>query len=159
MRLKHIFVLLVVSLVLPVVAACGGETQTVVETVVVEKEVEKTVIETVEVEKEVIQEVEKVVTVEVEAEAEEESTLARIQREGVVRVGFANENPYAFAQPDGTLSGEAVEVARAVFEQMGIEEMEGVLTEFGSLIPGLQAGRFDVITAGMYVNPGRCEQV
>jgi polar amino acid transport system substrate-binding protein len=91
--------------------------------------------------------------------AEEESTLERVRREGVIRVGFANENPYAFAQPDGTLSGEAVEVAREVFSRMGIAEMEGVLTEFGSLIPGLQAGRFDAITAGMYVNPTRCEQV
>ncbi len=91
--------------------------------------------------------------------AEEESTLERVRREGVIRVGFANENPYAFARPDGTLSGEAVEVAREVFRRMGIEEMEGVLTEFGSLIPGLQAGRFDAITAGMYVNPTRCEQV
>ncbi len=89
----------------------------------------------------------------------EETTLERARREGVIRVGFANENPYAFAQPDGTLSGEAVEVAREVFRRMGIEEMEGVLTEFGSLIPGLQAGRFDAITAGMYVNPTRCEQV
>ncbi|MFQ5959887.1 MAG: ectoine/hydroxyectoine ABC transporter substrate-binding protein EhuB, partial [Candidatus Methylomirabilales bacterium] len=97
--------------------------------------------------------------VEVEAEEEMESTLERIQREGVVRVGFANENPYAFAKPDGTLSGEAVEVARTIFARMGIEEMEGVLTTFGSLIPGLQAGRFDAITAGMFVNPTRCEQV
>ncbi|MCB0036406.1 MAG: ectoine/hydroxyectoine ABC transporter substrate-binding protein EhuB, partial [Anaerolineales bacterium] len=105
-------------------------------------------------------EVTRIVEVEAEPmEEEEESTLARLQREGVVRVGFANENPYAFAQPDGTLSGEAVEVAREVFKRMGIEEMEGVLTEFGSLIPGLQAGRFDAITAGMYVNPTRCEQV
>ncbi|MAU01083.1 MAG: ectoine/hydroxyectoine ABC transporter substrate-binding protein EhuB [Anaerolineaceae bacterium] len=92
-------------------------------------------------------------------EMAEETTLERVRREGVIRVGFANENPYAFAQPDGTLSGEAVEVAREVFSRMGIEEMEGVLTEFGSLIPGLQAGRFDAITAGMYVNPTRCEQV
>jgi polar amino acid transport system substrate-binding protein len=97
--------------------------------------------------------------VEVEAEPEEETTFERVMREGVVRVGFANENPYAFAKPDGTLSGEAVEVARAVFQNLGIPEMEGVLTEFGSLIPGLQAGRFDVITAGMYVKPERCEQV
>lgn len=97
--------------------------------------------------------------VEVPAEPEEESTFDRVMREGVVRVGFANENPYAFAKPDGTLSGEAVEVARAVFESLGISEMEGVLTNFGSLIPGLQAGRFDVITAGMYVTPVRCEEV
>jgi polar amino acid transport system substrate-binding protein len=89
----------------------------------------------------------------------EETTLERVQREGVVRVGFANENPYAFAQPDGTLSGEAVEVARAVLSALGINEMEGVLTQFGSLIPGLQARRFDVITAGMFINPTRCEQV
>jgi polar amino acid transport system substrate-binding protein len=78
---------------------------------------------------------------------------------GTVRVGFANENPYAYTEPDGTLTGEAVEVARAVLQNLGINEMEGVLTEFGSLIPGLQAGRFDIITAGMYVNPTRCEQV
>lgn len=94
-----------------------------------------------------------------EEEEQEESTLERARSEGVIRVGFANENPYAFAQPDGTLSGEAVEVARAVFENLGIAEMEGVLTQFGSLIPGLQAGRFDVITAGMYITPTRCEQV
>ena len=92
-------------------------------------------------------------------EEQEESTLERARREGVIRVGFANENPYAFAQPDGTLSGEAVEVARAVFQELGIAEMEGVLTQFGSLIPGLQAGRFDAITAGMYITPTRCEEV
>lgn len=94
-----------------------------------------------------------------EEEEQEESTLERARREGVIRVGFANENPYAFARPDGTLSGEAVEVARAVFQALGIAEMEGVLTQFGSLIPGLQAGRFDVITAGMYITPTRCEEV
>ncbi len=93
------------------------------------------------------------------AQDDEETTLERAQREGVIRVGFANENPYAYAEPDGTLTGEAVEVARAIFQELGIEEIDGVLTEFGSLIPGLQAGRFDVITAGMYINPDRCEQV
>jgi|GEM_PF-164799 len=166
MKLRVALFFLVTAFMLPLVAACGAaatpETVTVVETVVVEKQVEGetvTVVETVEVEKVVEKEVEKVVTVEVAAAPEEMSTLDRIKEEGVVRVGFANENPYAFAQPDGTLSGEAVEVARAIFQDMGIDEMEGVLTEFGSLIPGLQAGRFDVITAGMYVNPNRCEQI
>lgn len=37
--------------------------------------------------------------------------------------------------------------------------MKGELTEFGSLIGGLQAKRFDLITAGMFVNPKRCEAV
>lgn len=88
-----------------------------------------------------------------------QSTLEQAREDGFIRVGFANEVPYAYANPDGTLTGEAVEVARAVFQELGIAEMDGVLTEFGSLIPGLQAGRFDVITAGMYVTPTRCEQV
>lgn len=88
-----------------------------------------------------------------------QGTLERARADGFVRVGFANEIPYAYANPDGTLTGEAVEVARVIFQRLGIPEMDGVLTEFGSLIPGLQARRFDVITAGMYVVPVRCEQV
>ena len=32
-------------------------------------------------------------------------------------------------------------------------------TEFGSLIPGLNSQQFDVVSAGMYINPSRCEQV
>src|SRR6218665_22009 len=41
----------------------------------------------------------------------------------------------------------------------GVKKVDGVLTEGGALIPGLRAGRFDVIAAGMYVTPGRCKQV
>lgn len=152
MRLRKLLMLIGASLLLVfALSACGSETEPEVIEVTRVIEVEgESVTEIVEVTR----------VVEVEGEAAmEESTLERIQREGVIRVGFANENPYAFAQPDGTLTGEAVEVAREVFDRMGIAEMEGVLTEFGSLIPGLQAGRFDAITAGMYVNPTRCEQV
>src|SRR3546814_12982141 len=42
---------------------------------------------------------------------------------------------------------------------MGIIEVDGVLTEFGSLIPGLKAGRFDIIAAGMFITPARCNEV
>jgi polar amino acid transport system substrate-binding protein len=37
--------------------------------------------------------------------------------------------------------------------------MDAVVTEFGGLIGGLQAGNFDMIAAGMYINPDRAEQV
>ena len=86
--------------------------------------------------------------------------LARIREAGVVRVGFANEAPYAFIDTaTGRLTGEAPELARLVFRQLGVPEIEGVLTEFGALIPALQAGRFDVIAAGMYITPARCAEV
>jgi polar amino acid transport system substrate-binding protein len=87
------------------------------------------------------------------------STLEKAKEEGKIVVGFAGENPYAFEDEDGNLTGEAVEVARTIFKNLGIEEMEGKLTKFSSLIPGLKAGKFDVITAGMYITPDRCEEV
>lgn len=88
-----------------------------------------------------------------------ETTLAKAQREGSITVGFANERPYAFSTPEGELSGEAVEIARKVLSNLGINHMEGVLTEFGSLIPGLNAKRFDLITAGMFITKERAEEV
>jgi polar amino acid transport system substrate-binding protein len=91
---------------------------------------------------------------------DDRTTLERLQQEGVVRVGYANEAPFAFRDvATGRVTGEAPEIARVVFGEMQVPRIEGVLTEFGSLIPGLQAGRFDVIAAGMYVTPARCRQV
>lgn len=90
----------------------------------------------------------------------EMSTLERIQSEGKIRIGYANEAPYAYRDTaTGNLTGEAPEIARVILADMGVVEVEGVLTEFGSLIPGLNAGRFDVIAAGMYILPERCEQI
>jgi polar amino acid transport system substrate-binding protein len=88
-----------------------------------------------------------------------ETTLERIQKQGYIRVGFANEAPYAFATPDGKLSGESPTVFRHVMKQLGVHEVDGVLTEWGALIPGLKAGRFDAIVASMYITPKRCEQI
>jgi polar amino acid transport system substrate-binding protein len=87
-------------------------------------------------------------------------TLERAQQAGSIRVGYANEAPYAYLESaSGRLTGEAPEIARAVLARMGIREVEGVLTEFGSLIPGLKAGRFDIIGAGMYILPQRCKEI
>lgn len=88
-----------------------------------------------------------------------DSTLERIKREGVVRIGFANEAPWSFAQTDGTIAGADYELAKLVFSNLGVPELEGVLNKFGSLIPGLKANRFDVVVAGFYIRPARCEQV
>jgi len=88
-----------------------------------------------------------------------ETALERAKAQGFIRVGFANEAPFGYATPDGKLTGEAPEVAKAVLAKMGIAQVDGVLTEFGSLIPGLKAGRFDIIAAGMFINPKRCAEI
>ncbi|HEV8389461.1 MAG TPA: ectoine/hydroxyectoine ABC transporter substrate-binding protein EhuB, partial [Dongiaceae bacterium] len=88
-----------------------------------------------------------------------ETTLERAKAQGFIRVGFANEAPFGYATPDGKLTGEAPEVAKAVLAKIGIPQVDGVLTEFGSLIPGLKAGRFDIIAAGMFITPKRCAEI
>ena len=91
--------------------------------------------------------------------ASAETTLERIQKQGYIRVGFANEAPYAFATVEGKLSGESPSVFRYVMAQLGVKEVDGVLTEWGALIPGLKARRFDAIVASMYITPKRCKQI
>lgn len=91
--------------------------------------------------------------------AQAETTLERVQRTGEIRIGYANEAPFAYTLPDGRVTGESPEIAKAVFNKMGINKIDAVLTEWGALIPGLQAGRFDVIAAGMYVTPQRAKRV
>lgn len=83
--------------------------------------------------------------------------LQELKDRGVVTVGFAGEAPYSFEQ-DGNLTGATVALHREIFGNLGIETVEGVNADFGSLIPGLQANRFDVVSAGMSILPQRCEQ-
>lgn len=93
------------------------------------------------------------------APAAAETTLERVQRTGEIRIGYANETPFAYTKLDGTVTGESPEIAKIVFGKIGVTKVNAVLTEWGSLIPGLIAGRFDVIAAGMYVTPERAKQV
>ncbi|MDB6049336.1 MAG: amino acid transporter, periplasmic amino acid-binding protein [Pseudomonas sp.] len=87
------------------------------------------------------------------------TTLETVKQNSAIRIGYANESPFAYTETDGKVTGESPEIAKIIFTKMGISKVEGVLTEWGSLIPGLRAGRFDVIAAGMYITPARCKQV
>ncbi|RRQ85040.1 ectoine/hydroxyectoine ABC transporter substrate-binding protein EhuB [Streptomyces griseofuscus] len=85
--------------------------------------------------------------------------LDRLRAQGVVRLGIAGEIPFGYIDKDGHLTGEAPELAKAVFKRLGVDRVQPVPTEFGSLIPGLNSQQFDVVAAGMYVNADRCKQV
>jgi len=87
------------------------------------------------------------------------ATLDTVKSNSSIRIGYANETPFAFTETDGSVTGESPEIAKIIFARMGIKQVNGVLTEWGSLIPGLRAGRFDVIAAGMFITPARCKQV
>ncbi|EGF31166.1 extracellular solute-binding protein, family 3 [Oxalobacteraceae bacterium IMCC9480] len=91
--------------------------------------------------------------------ASAETTLERVKRTGEIRVAYANEAPFAYTTADGKVTGESPEIAKIIFAKLGVPNVKPVLVEWGSLIPGLMAGRFDVIAAGMYVTPERIKQV
>lgn len=85
-------------------------------------------------------------------------TLDKAKSDGTIKIGFANEAPYGFTDKSGKLTGEAPELARVIFKELGIKKVEGVQVDFGGLIGGLKAKRFDVVAAGMFVIPERCAE-
>ncbi|AVZ73212.1 ectoine/hydroxyectoine ABC transporter substrate-binding protein EhuB [Streptomyces lunaelactis] len=85
--------------------------------------------------------------------------LARLKSQRTVRLGIAGEVPYGYVDDQGEFTGEAPELARVIFKRLGIDTVQPVATDFASLIPGLNSQQFDVVSAGMYINKERCEQV
>ena len=94
-----------------------------------------------------------------EPEVVDDGLLAELQSTGAVRVGVANEVPFGYLEDDGRLTGIAPDVARAVLSELGIGTLEAEVVPFGDLIAGLQAGQFDLVSAGMYITPDRAEQI
>jgi polar amino acid transport system substrate-binding protein len=73
-----------------------------------------------------------------------------------IKIGIANEAPYGFADESGNTTGEAPEVARAVFKALGIGSVQASVVPFDQLIPALNARQFDVVAAGMNITKQRC---
>lgn len=88
-----------------------------------------------------------------------DQSLKRIKHAGTVRVGYAVEAPFAFLKADGEVTGESPEVAKQIVARLGIPRIEWYLVEFGSLISALEAGRIDVIAAGMFITRERVQSV
>lgn len=88
-----------------------------------------------------------------------DTSLTQLQQNGVIRVGYAVEAPYAYITAEGHVTGESPEVAKTIIESLGIERTEWIQTEFDQLIPGLLDQRFDVIAAGMFITAERAEKV
>jgi len=83
--------------------------------------------------------------------------LSRLQEAGKITVGFAGEAPYSFEE-GGELKGATVAMHREIFGELGIAEVEGKLTDWNSLIPGLNSQQFDAVSAGMSILPERCAE-
>lgn len=87
-----------------------------------------------------------------------DASLRDVRQRGELRIGYAIEPPYATLKADQTPGGESPEVARAVASRLGVKPV-WIVTDFDRLLPELEAGRFDVVAAGLFVTAARRERV
>jgi polar amino acid transport system substrate-binding protein len=87
-----------------------------------------------------------------------DDSLRRVQRAGVLRVGYSVEPPFASLAANGAVVGQSAACAAEVARALGLR-VEWVQTSLDRQIPDLLAGRFDVIGAGLFVSPERAAQV
>lgn len=83
----------------------------------------------------------------------------RIDAGETIRIGFANIPLWGYPNENGEADGFTNDIAIQTLASMGLTNIEPVVTDWGGLIPGLKAERFDLITGGMYVLGSRCENV
>lgn len=83
----------------------------------------------------------------------------RIEAGKPIRIGFANEVPWAYPGDGNEPLGFVNAIALGVLADMGHTDIEPVVTEWGGLIPGIKANRFDIITGGMYILAERCKNI
>lgn len=88
-----------------------------------------------------------------------DGSLRSIREARRVRVGYAVEPPYAFVREDGAIDGESAGLARLVVARLALGRIDWVATDFDELLPGLEAGRYDVIAAGLFVTAERARRV
>lgn len=86
------------------------------------------------------------------------SLLEQLQEEGTITVAFAGEQPYSWENEDGELTGATIALDREIYKAMGIDNVEGQYVDWNALIPGLNRGEYDSVSAGMSILPDRCAQ-
>lgn len=84
--------------------------------------------------------------------------LSTAKKNGYINVGIAGEIPYGYTDKTGRVTGEAPEVARAIFKSLGVPELRAKQVDFDALIQSLDAGDFDMVAAGMDILGKRCKQ-
>lgn len=87
-----------------------------------------------------------------------ESTIDKVMRRGVLRVGMDTFLPWAMKDKKGELVGFEIDVARRLAHDMGVK-VEFVPTKWAGIIPALLTGKFDVIIGGMGIQAKRALKV
>jgi polar amino acid transport system substrate-binding protein len=82
------------------------------------------------------------------------STMDRVLKRGVLKVGMSTFVPWAMKDKTGKLIGFEIDVARRLAEDVGVD-IQFIPTKWSGIIPALITGKFDVIIGGMGIVPKR----
>jgi len=88
-----------------------------------------------------------------------EDGLARVRDQGFVRVGYAHEPPYAFADEAGRVDGESPAALQHALRTLGVDSVRWVLMDFEDLVPALEIGRVEVVASGLFSTEARRRRV
>jgi polar amino acid transport system substrate-binding protein len=75
------------------------------------------------------------------------------------KLGIASALPYSGLGTDGKATGLGPEVTMAVLGRLGISKVTAVVASYADLVPGLQAGRWDLTGVPLGFTSARCGQV
>lgn len=79
-----------------------------------------------------------------------QTTLQKIQKEGVIRVGYVNYPPTVIKDPNSQeLSGHFIDAAKFLAKVMDVD-IEFVEADWSTFVSGLQSGQFDLSIAATY---------
>ena len=89
------------------------------------------------------------------------SLMQKVKDGQPIRMVIGNEPPYTKLLPNGTVTGAEPDVAKAVLKKMGVSEdqIQPITAGYGAMIPGLDADRWDMVAAGLFMNKSRCDDV
>ena len=90
----------------------------------------------------------------IQQELTRESTVEKILKRGVIKVGMSTFVPWAMKDKKGRLIGFEIDVATRLARDMGVK-VSFVPTKWSGIIPALLTGKFDVIIGGMGIRPDR----
>ncbi|MCE8006100.1 transporter substrate-binding domain-containing protein [Aestuariivita sp.] len=83
----------------------------------------------------------------------------RIEAGEPIRIGFSNVPIWGYPDENGEAKGFVNEIALGILREMGHDNVETIVTDWGGLIPGLKANRYDLITGGLYILNSRCQNI
>ena len=95
-----------------------------------------------------------------EAPAPKASLFDRVNAAGTIHAAYVVYPPSMIKDPNtGTLSGISVDVMRRAAEDLGLKLEFTEEVGWGTMIEGLEAGRYDLVVSGIWPNASRARKV